>query len=193
MKANVIFHSVCGNTYIMAKMIHEKLKGQGIDSSILRVQDENIDNIAGMFEVAREHLDEIKAVPVARAKDALDCDYIFMGCPTYFGNVSGQMKLYMDSLCDFWVDAKLYGTKLMSFTTCGTPEGGGDFCLGAINTFAHHMGMIPMPVPSNLMPRKSLPAYGLIHYTGELSDLRPREDTEKAISAIVEMIVAGSI
>ena len=108
-------------------------------------------------------------------------DYVFLGSPTYFGLVSAQIKAFMDSLCDLWVDAELFGKKFGCFSSASTPQGGGDMCLLSMNLFAQHMGMTVLSVPSNLGFVQ--PAYGISHASGPDSDIRPSKETLGAIDA----------
>lgn len=189
MKTSIIFHSVCGNTYLMAKAFYDSCLKQGKDVSLYRVLDDDLEKIADMFPVAKEYLKEIIDIPIATSKDILESDHIILGSPTYFGNVSAEMKAYMDMAAEFWVDAKLAGKKLTAFTSVSTTEGGGQLCLQAINTFGQHMGMISIPVPSNLLLNESIPAYGIIHYSGALGDKRPNEKVYAAIERYTELFI----
>ncbi len=189
MKAAVIFHSVCANTYLMAKKYAKFLEANNIETILRRVEDDDLEDLAATFPTIDEYKDEIKSIEVAVPNDLLNNDLIFLGSPTYFGNVSAEMKCYMDQAADFWPDALLAGKRLGAFTTVGNSEGGGHICLQAINTFGQHMGMVPIPVPSNLVPGTYYPGYGLIHYTGDLADQRPKDSLDIAIKAYVDYFI----
>lgn len=189
MKVSVIFHSVCGNTYLTAKEIYMNFYKKGIDVGIYRIKDDDLVELSKSIPVINEYLEDILKVPLVNLDNVLESDYIFLGSPTYFGNVSAETKAFMDSFSPVWADAKLYGKKLIAFASCGTPEGGGENCLNAINTFATHLGMITIPIPSNILPGKSTSAYGLIHYSGNMGDTRLTEDSKKVISNLVDILV----
>lgn len=190
MKVTIVFHSVCGNTYLMAKEIYDNFVEKNVDISLYRVKDDDLEEIAEIFPEAKEFVNDIKDVNIINnTEDILDSDYIFLGSPTYFGNVSAEMKEFMDSLSPLWVDAKLQGKKLIAFGSCSTPEGGGGACLQAINIFGQHMGMLPVSIPANLAKDISNSAYGLIHYSGKNSDRRIDSNMKKSIKALVNMIV----
>lgn len=185
-KISIVFHSVCGNNFLVAKEFYKEFKNLNADVQMLRVQDPNLEELAKQFTIAGQYKNEILNIEEAHVEKLLDSDIIIFGSPTYFGNVSGAMKVFMDSFSTYWPDAKFWGKKSFAFTTAGNSEGGGDLCLNAINIFAHHMGMTPVPVPGNLVSGQSFPAYGLIHYVGDYSNLRP---SGKIIPAIKEMTV----
>ncbi|MDF2675509.1 MAG: wrbA, partial [Clostridiales bacterium] len=138
MKATVIFHSVSGNTYLLAREVYEKLSLAGVQAEIYRVRDDDLEELSNEFPLIKEYYSEIIKLPVINLDTIVNSDYIFMGSPTYFGNVSSELKAFMDSFAPIWVEGKLFGKKLVAFTTCGTPEGGGDMCLQAINIFGQH-------------------------------------------------------
>lgn len=189
MKILIVFHSVCGNTYLMAKEIYLNFCNKKIDVEMYRVKDEDLIETAKQIPIVNEYLDEILQVPIISLDKVLESDYIFLGSPTYFGNVSAEMKAFMDSFAPFWVDAKLLGKKLVSFATGGSLEGGAESCLRSINAFGQHLGMVNIPIPSNLVPGKSTYAYGLFHNSGSMGHNRLDEDCKKSITNLVDLVV----
>ncbi|MCY6484099.1 flavodoxin family protein [Clostridium aestuarii] len=189
MKVTVVFHSVCGNTYLMAKEIYKNFLRKGIDAGIYRVKDDDLKELSHNYPIINEYLDEILQIPIIDLETILESDYIFLGSPTYFGNVSAEMKAFMDSFSPLWSDGKLFGKKLVAFTSCGDPQGGGQVCLRSINTFAQHMGMLPIPIPANLSSKKSYPAYGMMHCSGDMGDNRLDECTKDDIKKLINLLV----
>ncbi len=188
-KVSIVFHSVCGNCYLMAREFYDEFKKCGAETQMLRVKDSNYAELAKQFAVAGQYKNEIMDIEEAKAEKLLDSDIIIMGSPTYYGNVSGAMKCFMDSFSPYWMEAAFWGKKLFAYTTAATSEGGADMCLNAINIFGQHMGMIPVPVPSNLLSTQSFPAYGLAHYVGDYSNMRPGRDTVLAIKEMTDRLM----
>ena len=189
MKVVIVFHSVCGNTYLMAKKMYQVFQEKQKDVVLLRVEDKTLERMTTIMPAAKDYLDEILALPVATPEDLLDVDLVCMGSPTYFGNVSGQMKTFMDSCGGLWVQGKFIGKKLVAFTSAGNSQGGGDQCLQAILTYAQHMGMLGVSIPSNLVEGMDIPAYGLLHYSGSKSNNRLSQG-EVLIRALVDYLVS---
>lgn len=175
MKATIIFHSVCGNTLVLARELQAGFRRLDADCGLFRVKDPDAEALAGFFPIIAEAAAEIRAIPLAGPELLVESDLVIMGSPTYFGNVSSDMKTFMDSAAPFWPEAKLAGRKIAAFATAGTPEGGAALCLQAIRTWGTHMGMIPLPVPVGLVPGTDFPAYGLAAYSGPMADRRPDE------------------
>jgi NAD(P)H dehydrogenase (quinone) len=180
-KVSIVFHSVCGNNFLIAKGFYKEFKSHNIEVQMLRVNDPNLEELAKQFTIAGQYSNEIMNIEEAHVEKLFDSDIIIFGSPTYFGNVSGAMKAFMDSFSPFWPEGRFWGKKSFAYTTAGTTEGGGDLCLNSINIFVHHMGMLPVPVPGDLVPGQSFPAYGLIHYVGDYGNLRPSGDIISAI------------
>ncbi len=189
-KIAVVFHSVCGNTYRMAREYRDALEDLGMAVDFRRLHDPDYERISRIFPCAREYREEILAVPeLAGPEEILDCRALFLGSPTCFGNVSGPVKMFMDSFVDYWAEARLAGKFFGGFATAGTPQGGADLCLGALNTFAMHMGMVVISAPS-ILTGSVQPAYGLACYTGDQADHRPDPKDLEAIRSYVRYAAA---
>lgn len=180
-KVSIVFHSVCGNNYLIAKEFYKEFISYKADVRLLRINDPHLDELAKQFTIAGQYKNEIMGIEEAKVEKLFDSDLIIFGSPTYFGNVSGAMKSFMDEFSPYWPEGRFWGKKSFAYTTAGTTEGGGDLCLNAINIFAHHMGMLPIPVPGDLVYGQSFPAYGLIHYVGDYGNLRPSGNTITAV------------
>ena len=188
-KVSIVFHSVTGNNFIIAREFLKEFTNLNADVSMLRVKDDNFEEIARQFSIAGQFKNEILNCEIASPDKLLKSDIIIIGSPTYFGNVSGAMKHFMDSFSPYWQNAEFYGKKLFAFSTCGNSEGGGDLCLNAINIFGQHMGMTPIAVPSNLLTIQSFSAYGLKHYSGDFSNIRPSANIINAIKSMAKILV----
>ena len=182
-KAAIVFHTVCGNTYQMALYFQQMLKDNGIQTDLFRVEDETFEELSLRFAASREFRDAIMAIPVIHSGDEIiGYDALFLGSPTYFGGVSAQMKRFMDTFCDLWVEAKLAGTAFGCFAAGSTSSGGAEMCLQSMNIFAQHMGMRLISVPCNLKGT-SQPAYGIVHFSGATSEIRLDEDEKTALDS----------
>ena len=193
-KIAVVFHSVCANTYLMAREYRDAFQALGAKVLFCRLPDPNYAVTADAFPASREYKAEITTVPVLESPvPVLDCDALFLGSPTYFGNVSAPVKTFMDSFVDYWAEARLAGKQFGGFASAGTPQGGCDICLQALCHFAMHMGMCLIPAPSTLTGTVQ-PAYGLCHWSGDNSDQRLTEGEREAIQsycAFAWRIIAG--
>lgn len=191
MKVSVICHSLCGNTWVLAKQFQNTFAAAGCESVLYRVNDEDVDRWAPLFPAVTEMKDEIAAAPLATAAVLENSDLIVMGCPTYFGNVSGEMKAFMDSTSMFWPQAKLAGKYFAAFTTAGSNEGGGHLCLQSMLHYSQHMGMASVPVPNALVEGINTCAYGIAAVSGPKADSRPNEKTLELVEAYAKRLVTA--
>lgn len=192
-RAAVVFHSVLGNTYVLARCYAEYLKKQGVETDLYRVKDDTFEQISLAYEPGKAYRDEIMSLPIAsHGAQMTGYDGLFLGSPTYYGCVSAQMKAFMDSFCDIWTGAGMAGRYFGCFTTCGDTFGGGELCLQAMNIFAQHMGMVLLPVPCNIGGAPQ-PAYGILHVAGGNSEIRMSGETEQAIHGYLDVILKKAI
>ena len=116
-------------------------------------------------EPARAVLESMLKIPEAKPENLIGADLIILGSPTYFGNVSAEMKAFMDSTGGMWVQGQLVGKKLFAYTSAGNTEGGGDLCLQSIHNYGKYMGLHSVPLPRNILSGENVPALGIIHYS----------------------------
>lgn len=180
-KIAVVFHSVCANTFLMAREYRDAFAALGAQVLLFRLPDPNYAVIADAFPASREYKSDILEVEeLMSPAQVLDCDALFLGSPTYFGNVSAPVKAFIDSFVDYWIEARLAGKLFGGFASAGTPQGGADLCLQALCHFAMHMGMCLLSVPSTVTGAVQ-PAYGLCHWSGDNSDQRLSPDEKEAV------------
>jgi len=187
LKFLVLFHTVTGNNYLIGKQFKEAALDSGHEALIRRIEDKTMDELRNTYEIINEYYEAILNVQPVTKNDLIDQDVIVLGSPTYYGNCSGKMKSFFDSLVDFWANNTLYKKKLMTFTTMGDINGGGEMCLKSLITLGQHMGMQFVPV-SPSMTQNGISSYGIKHFVGELGDKRPSETLKMAIKLWIESI-----
>lgn len=80
------------------------------------------------------------------SQDAEWADGIIFGTPTRFGNVSSELKAYVDSLGGLWFQGKLVGKTGSAFTSTSTVHGGNESTLLTMYNFMAHLGLIIVPL-----------------------------------------------
>jgi NAD(P)H dehydrogenase (quinone) len=125
----VIFHSSTGTTRKMAEAVH-----------------------AGAVSVqgVRGGLHEIRAADIADGRwknDALliqldAADAIVLGCPTFMGGPSAQMKAFLDATLSRWYSRAWADKLCAAFTVSSTPSGDKLHTLTALAVTALQHGMI---------------------------------------------------
>lgn len=121
----IVYHSPYGHTAKVANCIAQGAMKLG----------------AHVFEMDIEHIDW----------DVLDqADAIVFGCPTYMGNLTSGLKLFMEQSSKRWLARAWQGKLAAGFTNGGGLSGDKLAVLQQINLFAMQHGMLWTGLP--LMP-----------------------------------------
>jgi NAD(P)H dehydrogenase (quinone) len=78
--------------------------------------------------------------------DAEWADGLVFGTPTRFGNISSDLKAYVDSLGGLWFQGKLVGKAGSAFTSTSTLHGGNESTIITMYNFMAHLGLIIVPL-----------------------------------------------
>jgi NAD(P)H dehydrogenase (quinone) len=86
-----------------------------------------------------------QSAPEAQPAELANFDAIIFGTPTRFGNMSGQMRNFLDRTGGLWAKGALAGKVASVFTSTGTGGGQEMTIASTWTTLAHH-GMIIVPI-----------------------------------------------
>ena len=115
----VLYHSMYGHIETMAKAVAEGAgRVSGVEASIRRVPETMPEEA---FRKAGGKTDQ--DAPVASPAELPDYDAIIFGTPTRCGNMSAQMRNFLDQTGGLWVKGALAGKVASVFTSTGTGEG----------------------------------------------------------------------
>nr|ACX83635.1 putative flavodoxin [uncultured soil bacterium V167] len=81
-------------------------------------------------------------IPEAAGADVDWADAVIFGGPTRFGNVSSQLKQFIDTLGPLWAEGRLADKVYSGFTSSATLHGGQESTLLALYNSFHHFGGI---------------------------------------------------
>lgn len=141
-KVLVIYYSMYGHIETMANAVAEGARSvPGVEVTIKRVAETMPEEAA---RKAGAKLDQ--AAPIADPHELADYDAILFGTPTRFGNMSGQMRSFLDQTGGLWVKGALVGKFASVFTSTGTGGGSETTITSFWNTLAHH-GMLIVGLP----------------------------------------------
>ena len=143
----IAFYSRDGSTESLAKAVAEGAKSQGADVRMRRARDLVSEDIMSKVPGWSENsVRMIQEYGVPSEQDAEWADAIVFGTPTRFGNVSSELKAYIDSLGGLWFQGKLNGKVGSAFTSTSTPHGGNETTITSLYTPMAHLGMIVVPL-----------------------------------------------
>ena len=141
------FYSTYGHIYELAKAVAEGVREIPEMEPVLRRVPETLseDILANMG--ALDFQKSIAHIPEATHDDLEKADAIIFGTPTRFGNMIGQMRLFLDSTGPLWAKGALVGKPGSVFTSSGTQHGGQESTILSFHTTLLHHGMIIVGLP----------------------------------------------
>lgn len=141
-KVLVLYHSMYGHVEKMAEAVAAGAREvPGTQVTIKRVP-ETIPEEA--FKKAGGKWDQ--AAPIADPAELADYDAIIFGTGTRFGNMSGQMRTFLDQTGGLWVKGALVGKVGSVFVSTGT-GGGNETTASSFHTTLLHHGMVIVGLP----------------------------------------------
>lgn len=88
-----------------------------------------------------------QAAPVAQPLELADHDAIIFGTPTRFGNMTAQMRNFLDQTGPLWMSGALVGKVGSVFTSSATQHGGQESTILTFHPTLLHLGMIVVGLP----------------------------------------------
>lgn len=146
-KIVIAFYSRNGSTEKLALAIAEGARAEGADVTLRRAREvvsrEIMQSAPGWIENADRMNAQYEAPSPADAEGA---DAIIFGTPTRFGNVTSELKAYVDSLGGLWFQGKLVGKAGSGFTSTSSTHGGNESTIISMYNFMAHLGLIIVPL-----------------------------------------------
>jgi NAD(P)H dehydrogenase (quinone) len=142
-KVLVLYHSFYGHIETMAEAEAAGAREvAGTEVVVKRVPETMGDELVRQFG---GKLDQ--AAPLARPDELADYDAIIFGTPTRFGNMSGQMRTFIDQTGGLWLKGALIGKVGSVFTSTATQHGGQESTILSFHTSLLHQGMVIVGLP----------------------------------------------
>jgi NAD(P)H dehydrogenase (quinone) len=141
-KVLVLYYSTWGHVEEMAKAVAEGARSTGADVTVKRVPELVPDAVA---KAAYYKLDQ--EAPIADPNELADYDAIIIGTPTRYGNMTAQMKNFLDQTGALWAQGKLVGKVGSVFTSTATQHGGQESTILSTHTVLLHHGMVIVGLP----------------------------------------------
>ncbi len=188
-KILVLYHSRLGSVEKLASLIARGVESvEGVEAVIRTVP-----NVSSNTEADESSIPESGA-PYASLDDLKNCDGLLMGSPTRFGNMSAELKHFLDSTSAIWMSGDLQGKPVAVFSSSSSMHGGQESTLlSMMNPLLHH-GMLIVGLPYS---EKSLSKtvtggtpYGATHVAGN-NNQNAISDDEKTLSIALGKRVAS--
>ncbi|MEM7400156.1 MAG: NAD(P)H:quinone oxidoreductase, partial [Pseudomonadota bacterium] len=141
-KLLVLYHSSYGHTETLAyAMAHGVRAVEDIRVTVKRVPELMPDDVMAAAGMKVE-----QPAPLAEPAELAEYDGIIIGTPTRFGNMSSQMRYFLDQTGPLWAAGALIGKVGSVFTSTSTGGGNETTIVSVHHTLIHH-GMVVVGLP----------------------------------------------
>lgn len=141
-KLAVIFYSMGGTNYEMAKWAKEAGETAGAEVRLLKVEELAPQSAIEGNEGWKATVDATKDIPVATSEDIVWADSIIFSTPTRFGNMASQMKQFIDTQGGIWAEGKTINKVVSAMSSAQNPHGGQEATILSLYTTMMHWGAI---------------------------------------------------
>lgn len=142
----VVYYSATGNVHQLATALAAGGEGREAEVRLLRVPELAPDTAIDANPAWRAHVDTTKdTVREATLEDLEWATAYAFGTPTRYGNVSAQLKQFIDSTGGLWQAGVFHNKPATSFTSAMNRHGGQESTLLSLNNVFYHWGCIIVP------------------------------------------------
>jgi NAD(P)H dehydrogenase (quinone) len=141
-KVLVLYYSAYGHIEKMAGAVAEGVRQAGAEVVIKRVPE------LVPEEVARKSGYKLgQPAPIATVAELPEYDAIIFGTGTRFGNMTAQMKNFLDQAGGLWASGALVGKVGSVFSSSATQHGGQESTILTFHPVLLHLGMVVVGLP----------------------------------------------
>ncbi|MGF1429254.1 NAD(P)H:quinone oxidoreductase [Kitasatospora sp. LaBMicrA B282] len=182
-KLAIVYYSATGTITEIAKELHDAAVKAGAEVRLLKAAELAAPSAIESNPAWAANHAATRDVPEASAEDIEWADAVLFGSPTRFGNVSAQLKQFIDRLGGLWAQGKLADKVYSGFVSSATAHGGQESTLLALYTSIHHFGGITVS-PGFTDPAKFVDGnpYGTSHVDAQGKN--PVDDTTRTAARI---------
>lgn len=141
-KVAVIYYSATGNVHRLAHAVEEGARQAEAETRLRHVAELAPEEAIAENQEWARHRDDVRDDPVATLDDLEWADAYVFGTPTRFGNVSSQLKQFLDTAGGLWARGALADKVVAGFTSAQNAHGGQESTLLALYNTMHHWGAI---------------------------------------------------
>lgn len=141
-KVLVLYYSSYGHIEQMAYAVAEGAREAGATVDVKRVPE-----LVPAEIVAKSGYKLDQQAPIATVDELPEYDAIIFGTGTRFGNMTSQMKNFLDQAGGLWAQGKLVGKVGSVFTSTATQHGGQESTILTFHPVLLHLGMVIVGLP----------------------------------------------
>ena len=145
-KIFIPFYSRSGTIEGLARAVAEGAESEGAEVRLRRVRELVDWDVMSSVPGWKESAEAMNArYPAPTPEDAVWADAVIFGTPTRFGNVSSELKAYIDSLGGLWAKGALVGKAGSVFAGSAQQHGGNETTVVSLWNPLAHLGFIIVP------------------------------------------------
>lgn len=177
-KLAIVYYSATGTVRAMAERLAAAGEQAGAEVRLRQVDRQPTGGEKAATDAQQAEAEESQGAQAVTADDIVWADAVLFGSPTRYGNIAGQLKVFIDSLGPQWAQGQLADKVYAGFTSSQTAHGGQETTLLALYNSIYHFGGIIVP-PGYTDGSKFVDGnpYGVSHVTGGGNDI-PLGDVE---------------
>lgn len=141
-KVLVLYYSSYGHIETMAYAVAEGAREAGAEAVVKRVPELVPEEVA---KKSGYKLDQ--PAPIATVQELPDYDAVIFGTGTRFGNMTSQMKNFIDQMGSLWASGALVGKVGSVFASSATQHGGQESTILTFHPVLLHLGFIIVGLP----------------------------------------------
>lgn len=141
-KVLVLYYSSYGHIEQMAEAVAAGVREAGSEAVVKRVPETVPEDVA---RKSGFKLDQ--KAPVATVEELPEYDAIIFGTPTRYGNMTAQMKSFIDRTGGLWMKGALVGKVGSVFTSSATQHGGQESTILTFHPVLLHLGLVIVGLP----------------------------------------------
>lgn len=141
-KLAVIYYSSTGINTQLARWAKEAGEEVGAEVRLLQVAELAPKKAIESNPAWMANIKDTKEIPIATSDDLIWADAIIFSTPTRFGNVTSQMKQFLDLQGGVWAKGKLANKVVSAMSSAQNPHGGQESTIHSLYTTMMHWGAI---------------------------------------------------
>ena len=141
-KLAVIYYSMGGTNYQLAKWAAQGAEEAGAEVRILKVREIVPQSVIDKNPAWKALTQLTKDIPEATTEDLDWADGIIFSTPTRYGVMASQMKQFIDSTGAFWAQGKTVNKVVSAMASAQNPHGGQEATILSLYTVMYHWGAI---------------------------------------------------
>lgn len=176
----VVYYSSTGNVYRLAEAFAEGATDAGAQVRLRRVAELAPAAAIDSNPDWRAHLDATAHIELATLDDLSWATGYAFGTPTRYGNVSSQLRQFLDTTGGLWQAGELANKPATGFTSTHFDHGGQESTLLSLYHTMYHWGALVLP-PGYINYDVAAAAGGNPYGVGLVEDQAHNEDHVKAV------------